>query len=258
MRKNNSFFSSMGFYIVLAIGAIALISLLVYYNRSTEENKEDTDVSVDLNEGVAGNLTTEEKKTKTTEEKEKTKTKKTTTESTTEEKAKDVFGDKDNSKNNEEIEYGTGVSEVKDTVDNPSAFDGEQSLAWPMAGEVIMPFSMDTTVYYETLDIYKCNPGILIKGDEGTDVFASCAGTVKSVKEDAERGTCVTLDLGNGYEIMYGQLMNVTVNEGDKVLVNTNIGEVAPATKYYTEEGSHLYFQMSKDGEYIDPMLFVE
>ena len=34
------------------------------------------------------------------------------------------------------------------------AYDGKQRLPWPVMGNVILPYSMDTTVYYTTLDQY--------------------------------------------------------------------------------------------------------
>lgn len=138
------------------------------------------------------------------------------------------------------------------------SYDGEQSLAWPLNGDIILPYSMDTTVYYATLKTYKCNPGILISGTEGANVVSAYDGVVESITEDKEHGTVVTVNMGNGYTTSYGQLMNVTVSEGEEVVLGQVIGEIAPVTAYYTEEGTHLYFDMKKDGEPVNPILFIQ
>ena len=35
------------------------------------------------------------------------------------------------------------------------------------------------------------------------------------------------------------------------------IGTIAEPTKYYTKEGSNLYFALSKDGQPLDPTLYL-
>ena len=65
---------------------------------------------------------------------------------------------------------------------------------------------MDQTIYFSTLDQYKYNPALIIGGEVGTEVTASARGIVKSVEVNAQTGNTVTMDLGNGYEAVYGQL----------------------------------------------------
>lgn len=150
-----------------------------------------------------------------------------------------------------------GTVSVEDIAANYS-YDGEQSLAWPLNGDIILPYSMDTTVYYATLKSYKCNPGILISGSEGTNIVSAYDGVVESIVEDKEHGTTVTVNMGNGYTTSYGQLMNVTVSVGEEVVLGQNLGEIGPVTAYYTEEGTHLYFEMNKDGEPINPIIYIQ
>ena len=57
---------------------------------------------------------------------------------------------------------------------------------------------------------------------------------------------------------MYGQLKEVAVQEGDVVEAGAVLGYVSEPTKYYCEEGSNLYFEMKKDGEPVDPFLYLE
>lgn len=137
-------------------------------------------------------------------------------------------------------------------------FQAENGLVWPALGNVIMEYSMDKTVYFPTLDLYKCNPAVLIQGEVGMPVTAAADAIVKVVGTDAEIGNYVTLDLGNGYELTYGQLAEPQVNPGDYLEAGMQVGTLASPTKYYVVEGVNLYLQMTKDGAPIDPLDFVD
>ena len=151
-----------------------------------------------------------------------------------------------------------GVIVNEDGVVVANAYNEGGALVWPVDGKVILPYSMDTTVYFKTLRSYRCNPGILIAADEGENVLAAYEGVVESVSEDKEHGTTVTVIMGNGFKAIYGQLMNVTVAEGDTITTAQNIGEVAPPSSYYTEEGTHVFFELMKNGVPINPMILMQ
>ena len=68
----------------------------------------------------------------------------------------------------------------------------------------------------------------------------------------------MTEDLGDGYTAIYGQLKEVNFSIGDKVERGHVIGFVSEPTKYYSMEGSNLYFAMEKDGEPINPLDYFE
>lgn len=108
---------------------------------------------------------------------------------------------------------------------------------------------MDQTVYFPTLDQYKLSPAIAVRAVEGAPVLASVPGTVYSIEENAQTGTTVTMEIGSGYRAIYGQLTDLTVQEGDTVKEGEVIGYIGQPTKYYSKEGSNLYFAMKKDGE---------
>ena len=88
-------------------------------------------------------------------------------------------------------------------------------------------------------------------------MLAATNGTVASIEEMSETGTTVVLDLGNGYQSVYGQLKDLNVAVGQTIPQGTILGYVNEPTKYYTEEGSNLYFAMSKDGTPIDPIQYL-
>ena len=117
-----------------------------------------------------------------------------------------------------------------------------------------MNYSMDKTIYFPTLQQYKYNPAIIIQANEGDLITAASAGKVSSVFEDDRIGNAITMELGGGYEATYGQLTNILVSEGSYVAAGDVIAEVAAPTKYFSVEGTNVYFKLTKDGEPVNPM----
>lgn len=142
--------------------------------------------------------------------------------------------------------------------ESPLVFSEEDVLSWPVDGNVLIPFNMEQTVYFATLDQYKYNPAVIIAGDVGEEVWAATDGKVTSIKEDAQTGTTVTVDLGDGFEAIYGQLGELHVKEGDRIEEGVLIGYLGEPTKYYSVEGCNLYFQLLKDGEAVDPLHYLD
>ena len=154
----------------------------------------------------------------------------------------------------------TDSTDVQQTEGSSRAitFNENSQLLWPVNGTIIMSYSMDKTVYFQTLDQYKYNPAVVISGAEGDQVICGTTGIVKSIDVTAETGTTVNVDIGNGYELFYGQLKEVPVKVGDYVEAKSVIGYVSQPTKYYSVEGSNVYFEMRKDGQPINPVEYLE
>ena len=166
--------------------------------------------------------------------------------------------DTENKEEKQETETGNIESndqEALSTAMQPALnFTDEDTLVWPISGNILVNFSMDQTIYFPTLDQYKYNPAIVIEAHEGDLITAAAAGKVTGVYEDREIGTAVTMDLGNGYEVTYGQLDNILVSEGSYVAKGDVIAQVASPTKYYSVEGTNVYFKLTKDGAPVNPM----
>ena len=137
-------------------------------------------------------------------------------------------------------------------------FTQESTLAWPASGATLLSFSMDHTVYFPTLEQYKYNPALIIGGTQGEVIHAAAAGVVESIEQTAQTGTTVTLDMGNGYTAVYGQLDEVAAAVGDYIAAGEEVGTLNSPTKYYSVEGPNLYFEIMKDGAPVDPMNFME
>ena len=189
---------------------------------------------------------TDKKKTDKAESSDKNKKK------TDEEEEAGMFDESvDTAKNPEETETAEAIST---TVQPSLDFNEEDGLVWPIVGDVLINYSMDKTIYFPTLQQYKYNPAIVIAAPQGTSITAAANGRVTSVGYDPTIGNMIVMDLGNGYELTYGQLENITVSEGSYVSVGDGIGTVAYPTKYYSLEGSNVYFKLTKDGEPVNPM----
>ena len=143
---------------------------------------------------------------------------------------------------------------ISTTVQPALDFSEEDGLVWPIVGDVLINYSMDKTIYFPTLEQYKYNPAIVISATQGENIAAAADGRVTSVGYDPVIGNTVVMDLGNGYELTYGQLDNIIVSEGSYVSVGDTIGTVASPTKYYSLEGTNVYFMLTKDDQPVNPM----
>ncbi len=157
-----------------------------------------------------------------------------------------------------ETSTATAQNETAETREDLS-FSMEDDLMWPVQGNVIMNYSMDHTIYFATLMQYKCNPALIIDAEVGTEVKAAATGVVTGIDlNNEETGITVTMDIGNGYSVVYGQLaQDMPLKVGDLVNEGEVIGTVNAPTKYYSIEGSNLYFMVKENDQTINPMLLL-
>lgn len=154
-------------------------------------------------------------------------------------------------------------SAAQDVIDQVAETAGislhfPEQLAWPIEGKVILNYSMDQTLYYETLKQYQYNPALIIAGNVNDKVVSACEGKVVSLVNDAKTGTTLTLDIGDGYQAVYGQLKEIPVATGEYVAKGQCIGYISEPSKYYLSEGPNLYFQILKDGNPVNPQDYLE
>lgn len=137
-------------------------------------------------------------------------------------------------------------------------FAAADGLKWPVDGDVLLNYSMDSTIYFPTLEQYQYNPAIVIRGNVNDKVYLAAKGEISDISTNEVTGLTVTENLGDGYSAVYGQLKELNFSVGDKVEAGQVIGYVSEPTKYYSVEGSNVYFKLLKDGEPIDPFTFLE
>lgn len=254
MNKNErpSFLKGRGAAVGIVICFVAVIALVGVYTFNNYQ--KDIDEQMAKAEKQADELTED-------------KTEETTADDIVLPEAEDK---QDGTETADDVAYGT--TDGQESADSGSAGGAETSgadtsgvwfsedsvLTWPASGAVIMGYSMDQTVFFQTLEQYKYNPAMIIGGEVGETITASAAGIVTNIEETAQTGTTISLDMGNGYTAVYGQLTDVPLSTGDYVNTGEMIGNLSEPTKYYSVEGPNLYFEILKDGEPVDPMNFME
>lgn len=137
-------------------------------------------------------------------------------------------------------------------------FNEASRMLWPIRGNIVLDYSMDSTIYFPTLDQYKCNPALIIQGEESDPVCAPANARVLESGSNEEIGNYLTLDFGNGYTAVCGQLKSVEAAVGEYLQQGQLIGYVAEPTKYYSIEGSNLYFELLHEGQAVDPLDYME
>ena len=164
-------------------------------------------------------------------------------------------GTKDDGEDPAVREAGAGGSAATALVLN---FADTSKMLWPARGNVLLDYSMDSTIYFPTLEQYKCNPGLVIQSEVSTPVNAPAAARVLEVGNNEEIGDYVLLDLGNDYTVTCGQLKEITAVQGEYLEAGQLLGYVAEPTKYYTIEGSNVFLEMRHGEKTVDPLDYLE
>lgn len=216
----------------------------------------DLDLEAVLDEGELENTTLAKKDKNKKEEEDKTNGQETDKkEEKTSETGKEENTSDEKKENSSESEAKPSESaSVSTTTWKALEFSEESTLVWPTVGEILINYSMDKTVYFPTLAQYKYNPALIISAAEGKTIVAAADAQIMEIFTDSEIGNAVRMDLGNGYELVYGQLADIQVSKGAYVSAGDVIGTVGAPTKYYSVEGSNLYVKLSKDGTPVNPL----
>lgn len=137
-------------------------------------------------------------------------------------------------------------------------FSDTSKITWPVMGNILLDYSMDTTIYFPTLAQYQCNPGVVIQAEVSQPVETPANARVEAIGVNEEIGNFVVLDFGNDYLATCGQLKEIQVVENEYLEAGRILGYVAEPTKYYSVEGSNVYFELRHNGEAIDPVGYFE
>lgn len=130
------------------------------------------------------------------------------------------------------------------------------SFALPVNAEVMAGFSGDTLVKNVTLNDWRTHNGVDLKAPAGTEVLASCGGTVTSVSNDPLWGNVVEITSGNRVITYSGLGDSIPVNVNDIVTDGQLIGEIGQIPCELNLE-PHLHFTVKEDGKFVDPLSLV-
>ena len=103
------------------------------------------------------------------------------------------------------------------------------------------------------------HPGIDIRAEKTSIVVASEKGRIESIKNDPRYGLTVTIVHNNGFKTIYSNLLTTEfVKEGDEVEKGQTIATIGETASFEVADDSHLHFEMYKDGENINPTIYLK
>ena len=137
--------------------------------------------------------------------------------------------------------WGDKIESIQHTVDRIGNF-GQGNFRIPMKGSITQNFNPPK------------HHGIDIGAVEGTPVEATQEGTVTRVEWHDIYGNMIIIDHGNGLESLYGHLSGLNVKVGYPVIAGTKIGNCGNTGRSF---GSHLHFEIRKNGICQDPMNYL-
>ncbi|MCG7343922.1 M23 family metallopeptidase [Sporosarcina sp. ACRSL] len=104
---------------------------------------------------------------------------------------------------------------------------------------------------------YLTNKGVSISMEgQPFEVVAALSGTVKEVVIDQFQGSEVTIEHANGLTTKYSSLTGILVKEGDEVIQGQSLG-TATSNEWNAKAGTHLHFEVHKDGVPVNPRTFL-
>ena len=150
----------------------------------------------------------------------------------------------------------TQKSEVK-SVSKPKKVE-EAHFARPVDGKVLEEFSDNNLIYNEALRDWRAHSGVDLEAESGQQVIAAANGVIERVF-DSNMGKCVEIDHQNGYKTIYANLdENIQIKQGDEVAEGDVIGLVGNTALGDATDMPHLHFEITKDGENVNPKDYLE
>lgn len=125
----------------------------------------------------------------------------------------------------------------------------------PLNGDILTAFS-EVPTYNDTMDDHRTHRAIDFSGTVGDSIAAFSSGEIIDIGHDLLIGDYVTVDHGSGIVSTYGGV-KACVDFGDHVETGDAIGTLSevPFEAHLTP---HLHFEVTRDGQPIDPTLLLE
>lgn len=131
----------------------------------------------------------------------------------------------------------------------------------PADGDVLTDASLTVPVYSMTMNDHRTHTGVDIAVPLGSAVVACADGVVSGVYDDPMMGMTVTVDHGGEIVSVYKNLsgeMPSEITVGYPVSAGDVIGSVGATALVECEEEAHLHFELTVNGEYVDPAEYIE
>lgn len=137
----------------------------------------------------------------------------------------------------------------------PFSFEPEDS-ALIISNEVIIKTNGHVQYPLKSIKINQgydfFHPGIDFEGTTGDPVYAIMAGEVVAIqRSNFAYGNAILVRHGDNYSSLYAHLSKINVKEGQKVNLETILGEVGSSGR---SSGDHLHLEIRENGRPINPL----
>ncbi len=158
--------------------------------------------------------------------------------------------------------------------ENQIIFYGNKNFAWPIPGytRISSPFGKRTAPTSGASTYHK---GVDIPAPEGTSLIATCDGKITFIGFLGGGGYTITLTTAENLKISYCHVSpNYIVSLGDQITQGQIIGNVGPKYVYGVQgniykdsegrptngatTGCHLHIGFRLDGNYVDPLDYLQ
>ena len=269
MRRGKRFLENDNMFIYVGTAIFILLAvalgIIMYMTTRTGVRIENAEQFVQESQQNTETVTTEIGKT--VEEQEKTIENDSTQKESIDTSSKTI--EKLDTKKEENVENVKAV-EIPDEPDSTADTNApvqtqatetknEITFVKPTEGEIICEFAKDNLIYSETLKEWITHTAIDIKADKTSVIKSSADGVIKSIVNDPRYGLTVVIEHDEGFETIYSNLLTAEfVVEGEEVKQGQTIGTAGNTASFESSMECHLHFELLKDGEYLDPSIFLK
>ncbi|MCD8004722.1 MAG: M23 family metallopeptidase [Oscillospiraceae bacterium] len=156
----------------------------------------------------------------------------------------------------EPSDEGDGQEEAQAGQEEKASVDLDSlSFVWPVSGEILTDFSVETLAYDVTMGDWRVHSGVDIAAALGTQVCAIAAGTVERVVQDEMMGVTVVVDHGDGLTSTYCNLAEeLAVTVGDQVQAGDALGSVGSTALAESALEPHLHLEVALNQATVNPL----
>ena len=141
---------------------------------------------------------------------------------------------------------------LEDQIKKEEALRKSSTFIWPAAGRFTSPFGYRIHPIYRSR---RMHTGIDIANGSGTNIVASQNGKVTFAGYQGGYGKLIVVRHANGIETAYAHLSRISVGVGDNVTQGQSIGKMGSTG---ASTGSHLHFEVRKNGTAVNPMNYLK
>ncbi len=153
---------------------------------------------------------------------------------------------------------GVTVGETQNKNKEEVSVVKEGAFLYPAAKKIVKDYSGSVAVKSKTMNDWRVHSGVDFYAEIGQEIKAVQSGAVLAVYNSSLWGTIVEIDHGTGIVARYcGLDSKLKVGANDVVEAGQVIGYIS-SIPIECEDGTHLHFEITKNGEITDPLSIFE